>query len=132
MMSSEPLTVDYGMVSTLVSGVVLIVNGWLVMLVRGYNARLDNLTSADSGLSEKINVLNARLSADYVLRSEFKTDMREQTDQLTRVMDKMESRITTAATSATVAAQSAAATAAAALSAATAAAAAALARTKES
>jgi hypothetical protein len=129
MMMNE-ITVDFGLVSTIVSGVVLVINGWLVMLVRGFNADIESLTHADKDMTQKISDLSQRLGSDYVLRADFKQDLREQTDTLTRVMDKMESRLTLAATTATSAANTAAATAASALSAATAAAAAALARAK--
>lgn len=78
-----------------IGGVVLtLLNTWVIFAVKGFRSDVAALRETDTGLAKQLGDLNTLLAGQYVLRADFKEDMRDQTTQLKDAMDRMEIRMT--------------------------------------
>lgn len=85
-----------GLIASAIGILLGLVNTWIIFMVRSFKADVAELRVADASILEKMSAMSTLLAGQYVPRTEFKEDMREQTAQLTVAMDRMEMRVTAA------------------------------------
>ncbi len=85
---------DYFQIAVSIAGLVLgLVNAWVLFAVNSFRNEITALRLADTGLAGQMSELKTLLAGNYVLREDFRTDMREQTSTLTDAMTRMEIRL---------------------------------------
>lgn len=87
------MNISLEVVATVAGLVLTLINGWLLLIIRGFREEIILLRSQDQGLNEKVSAIQLLIAGQYVTRAEFASAMKSQTetigsrfDQLTEVL----------------------------------------------
>jgi len=89
------MTLDLFPLIVSIAGILLgLLNTWLIFVVKSFRQDVEALRAADTSMAAQVGELKTLLAGNYVLRADFKEDMRIQTAALTDAMTRMEIRLT--------------------------------------
>lgn len=74
-------------------GILAIVNGWILVVIKANQATIESLKTADASLGEKLASIQVLIAGSYLTRDEFRNAMQQQTLSIVKAIEQLDAKV---------------------------------------